>query len=199
MKKLLLMGCIGLFAAACGNASYETENTEKKEEATIDKTPKRIEVKRIKAEELNAKFDIDFHTDAFYDGYYEVYMDGDKEVLHGKFELEAIEDQTAYQERKIKEDKKNADLEPLVLLGDWAQNSYTGQWKDGKKDGVWTVEMGYYEADGKASITFDGTSGNCIEGSYDGNSEGICLKYKGKMTKCNFAEFSSLNKDVECK
>jgi len=202
MKKLLFMGCIALFAAACGNATSETknsENSEKKEELTVDKTPKRIEVNRIKAEDLNKKFDIDFDTDAFYDGYYEVYLDGDKEVLHGKFELKGAEDQTAYQERKIKEDKKNALLEPIALLGNWGQSSYTGQWKDGKKDGVWTAEMNYYESGGKASIPFDGATGSCSEGSYKGAAEGMCFEYKGKITKCTFNGLISLSKEMECK
>jgi hypothetical protein len=197
MKKILFFGFIAFFAISCTNSNAEKSESAEKD-ATADKTPKRIEFSKMKAEDLNKKFDIDFEGKTFYSGYYEAYMDGDKEVLQGSFEVKGAEDQETYMNRLKKEDKKNEELEPIALLGNWSQNTYKGQFKEGKKDGKWTSDEHYYEAAGNATIVFDAATDGCTEGSYDGGAESICFKYEGKLTTCTFVGLAKLIKEIEC-
>lgn len=199
MNKLLILAVLAMSTFSCQMNTPTSDKLENQKEGKVESpTVSTIQVKRMKGEDLCKKFDIDFEKNAFYDGFYEAYSESGTEILHGKFELKGSEDVSAYMDRKINEDKKNEELEPIMLLVDWSQNTYKGQFKNGKKDGLWTAELSYYEAGGTASIVFEADSGSCTDAAYDGGAESICFKFKGKISSCTFEEIFKKAEEFEC-
>lgn len=143
-----------------------------KEKKTITKMP---------SAEVSKKFGIDAEPNLTYNGYYEAVVSQNQETLSGKFEIESTEKMEDFGEEK---------------MFDFASAKYTGNYDNGVKEGVFTMDGLYYEAGGKATITF--SKGQCTESTYEGGAESLCFSFKGKLANCTFGEITKHTKEVDC-
>ena len=174
MKKTFLFTFAILAFAACQTAPTPTP------EIPAQKVKKTME--KMTAAEVTKKFNIDVEPSLTFSGYYQVLVNAqNQETLDGNFEFESTQ--------------QMADL-PENEVYNFQKEKYTGAYVNGQKDGIFKMEAEAWEAGGVATITFN--KGQCIESTYKGGAEAICVEFKGKLPNCTFAAIFENTKEVEC-
>lgn len=197
MKAFYLLALSGLIFVGCGGGSntagHGSDSTATQQPAA--KTAQKKEFAKMTAQEAKQKFGFELEEKIHYKGFYHAYNDASgKEVLHGAFSVEPLEDIEAYVAANPEEDEYGTQAARYEYMGE----SYTGQYVDGVKDGRFTYKFAAHEAGGDAWIQFDAKTNSCVDAEYIGGAEGYCFEYKGKPKTCTFEEMFDNTVDVEC-